>query len=108
MPKPAMLVLFAAVVAASPALADTPGSARRIAATESRDSHQETRITNGIAGGTINAAEAARLNSQQARIDNGQARLAADGNFSRRDYARINYRQSRASSQIFRARNNRR
>jgi hypothetical protein len=102
------LILIAALLAATPALANTPGSARRIAATESRDTHQETRITSGAANGSINPAEATHLNNQQARIDNTQTRLAADGNFSRRDYARVDYRQDKANRQIFRARNNRR
>lgn len=108
MSKPVMLAAFAVILSAAPALADTPGSARRIAASESREAHQESRITNGIAGGTINAREANRLNNQQSRIDNSQTRLAADGNFSRRDYARVSYRQNNANTQILRARQNRR
>lgn len=100
--------ILAAGLVAGPALAGTPGSDRRLAATESRDAFQESRITAGAANGSINIAEASRLNSQQARIDQGQTRLAADGHFSRRDYARIDYRQDKANRNIARARVNRR
>ena len=101
-------ILAAALLVAVPALAQTPGSARRITATENRDTREETRIDKGVADGQINANEAAHLNDQQARIDTAQTRLAADGNFSRRDYAKVDYRQDRANRSIFRARNNRR
>ena len=108
MSKPFHLaIIAAAVLAAIPALAQTPGSARRLAATENRDARQETRIDTGVAGGGINANEAAYLNARQARIDTTQTRLAADGNFSRRDYARVDYLQDKANRSIFRARNNR-
>jgi hypothetical protein len=113
MSKPFHLAIIAAgllapMLASVPALAETPGSARRITATENRDQRQETRIDTGVAGGGINANEAAHLNAQQARIDTTQTRLAADGNFSRRDYAKVDYRQDKANRSIFRARNNRR
>lgn len=87
--------------------AATP-SQQRLAVTESRDARQDTRIATGLGNGQINANEAAHLNAQQARIDNSQARLAADGRFSRRDYARVDYRQDKANRNIARARNNRR
>lgn len=97
-----------AIAAAVPATATpTPRSDARYAATENRDSRQDTRIANGIASGQINAHEAARLNASQTRVDNAQARLSADGHFSRRDYARVSYHQSRAGYGIARTRNNR-
>jgi hypothetical protein len=100
----AAAIVFTAPAAATP----TPRSDTRFAATERRDDRQDTRIANGIASGQINAHEAARLNASQTRVDNTQARLSADGYFSRRDYARVSYRQSRAGYGIARTRNNRR
>jgi len=98
-----------AIATAVPAAATpTPRSDARYAATENRDARQDQRIANGLAAGQINTNEAARLNASQARIDNTQARLSADGYFSRRDYARVTYRQNRASFGIGRARYNRR
>lgn len=99
---------LAGCAVAAPATAQTTGSDNRQAAVDARESRQDTRIIDGIAGGGINANEATRLSNQQARIDNSQARLAADGNFSRRDYARTHARQDRASANIARARGNRR
>ncbi|MFZ4689607.1 MAG: hypothetical protein ACOYLS_10250 [Polymorphobacter sp.] len=101
-------IITVAAATALPAAAATPGSDRRLAATETRDTAQERRITAGASNGTINANEAARLNAQQAGIDRTQTRLAADGQFSRRDYARVDYRQDKANRNIARARNNRR
>ena len=102
------IILLAAGVAAVPAMASTNASERRLAATESRDARQESRISNGLANDQITTREAAHLNTQQARIDTSQARLASDGNFSRRDYARVNSRQDKVNHNIARARNNRR
>jgi hypothetical protein len=101
------LAAAAFAIIAAPAAAG-PRSDARYAATENRDTRQDSRITAGTASGQINPYEAARLNASQARVDNTQARLSADGYFSRRDYARVSYRQTRASHGIARARNNRR
>ncbi len=110
------LFLFRTLIAAlavttAVAATETPaagGSDRRLAASENRENQQDQRIANGISNGSISSAEAARLNAQQAHIDRTQTRLAADGNFSRRDYARTDYRQDRARGNINRARFNRR
>jgi len=93
--------------AAVPAAAQTPSDAR-LAATQNRDARQDQRIAAGVAGGGINSNEAARLGAQQGRIDTAEARLASDGRYSRRDFARISARQNRASADIARARRNRR
>ncbi len=100
---------FASVAASAlPAAAQTAGSDHRLAAVDARDDRQETRIANGVAAGQISPREAAGLDRQNARIDRSTARLAADGNFSRRDRAQIAARQERASAHIGRARHNRR
>ncbi len=101
------LVITALAIIAAPAVAG-PRSDARYAATETRDARQDSRIATGTASGQINPHEAARLDARQTGIDNAQARLSADGYFSRRDYARVSYRQNRASHGIARARNNRR
>ncbi len=101
-----VIILALAAFAAIPASANP--SQNRLAATESRDAHQQTRIANGLSNGQISTTEAAHLNAQQARIDNSQARLSADGRFSRRDYARVDQRQDNANRNIARARHNRR
>lgn len=105
---PYLVITALAIIAAPAAATPTPRSDARYAATETRDARQDSRIATGTASGQINPHEAARLDARQTGIDNAQARLSADGYFSRRDYARVSYRQSRASYGIARARNNRR
>jgi hypothetical protein len=94
-------------LAAGVASAATP-SDRRFAASTAREARQDQRFAAGIADGSINSAEAARIANQQVRIDNSQARLAADGRISARDYARLDARQDKASRSLTRARYNRR
>ncbi len=104
----ACLATLATVAAAAPAAAQTPGSDRRFAATENRDARQDARIGANIDTGRINNREAARLGVSQNRIDRTQSRLSADGNFSRRDYARVSQMQDRASTGITRKARNQR
>ncbi|WP_426167650.1 hypothetical protein [Sandarakinorhabdus sp. DWP1-3-1] len=100
------LLVLALATLAVPATASP--SDRRFAASEARDARQEQRIATGIARGTINPREASRLQARNGRIDNFQNRLASDGRYSRRDRARVAYRQNSASHGIYRARHNRR
>ncbi len=106
MTKPLILIALAGIAMQIPALAaaQTPGSQRRLAATEARDSRQQQRIATGVANGRIDTQEAARLNARSAHIDNVQSRLASDGHYSRRDFARVSYRENRANRGIARAR----
>lgn len=107
-----MIRIMAITSAAMAVFAAIPAAAQygngRLAATEARQARQDARIDRGIANGRINPHEADRLDRQQTRIDRMQNRLAADGNFSRRDYARIDARQRAASHRIYRTRHNRR
>jgi hypothetical protein len=103
---PYLAIAALAIIAAPAAAVPTPRSDARLVATETRDARQDARIAAGTASGQINPHEAARLSASQARIDNSQARLSADGYFSRRDHARVSYRQARANYGIARARRN--
>ncbi len=104
--KPLIVIALAGIAMQIPALAaaQTPGSQRRLAITEARDTHQEQRIANGVAKGQLDDREAARLTARNNHIDNLQTRLASDGTYSRRDFARVSYRENRASRGIARAR----
>jgi hypothetical protein len=106
--RAAAISVLLALGTALPAQAQTPGSDRRIAATDAREAQQTTRIDAGVANGSINANEATRLQNQQTRIDGSADRLAADGQYSRRDHARVASRQNAASRNIGAARRNRR
>ena len=104
----ATILALALLTPAAALAAPHTASGYRYASIESREHRQDARIASGLASGQINAHEAGRLGTQQARIDASQARLSADGRYSQRDYRRIDYRQNKASQNIARARNNRR
>ncbi len=107
MSKTLCIAIIIAGISTGTANAATPGSDRRTAATNARETRQDQRLAAGIASGSINSTEAARIANQQVRIDHSQARLAADGRLSARDYARLDARQDKASRTIARARKNR-
>lgn len=106
--RAAILAVFVLAGAAAAQATPHDASGYRNASIESREARQDGRIASGLGSGQINANEAARLGAQKARIDSSQARLSADGRYSRSDYQRIDYRQDKASRSITRARNNRR
>lgn len=88
---------FAAFAAATPAEARV----------NQRQAQQQQRIANGISTGRLTAAEAARLETQQARIARYEARNRADGGgLNRAERARINQLQDRASHTIYRQKHN--
>jgi hypothetical protein len=75
---------------------------------EQRQQNQQGRIQQGIHAGSLTPAEAARLEREQFRIERMERRLKADGNFTRRDRARVQHRLDHSSRHIYRAKHNRR
>ncbi len=69
-----------------------------------RQQRQQQRIDHGIASGQLNAAEARRLERQQAGVARMESRFEADGNLTRREAFRLEQRQDRASRHIARQR----
>ena len=71
---------------------------------ESRDRAQQQRIGEGIENGSLNAREAARLETRDAKLQREQARLRAKdgGTLSAADKARVNRQQNRESKAIYR------
>jgi hypothetical protein len=68
-----------------------------------RQNHQQQRIADGIARGSLTAHEAVRLEKQQAHIARYEARNRADGGgLDRHERVRIERMQDRASHNIFR------
>lgn len=72
-----------------------------------RQERQEKRIDNGIASGRVNAAEAARLERQQAHIDQVENRALADGSLNRREAQRMERMQDRAGRHVRHAKHDR-
>lgn len=94
-----------AVAAALAGIMAVPAFAGRI---EKRQWNQQKRIHQGVRNGSLTPGEAARLEREQFRIERMERRLKADGNFSRRDRARVHHRLDHSSGHIYRAKHNRR
>lgn len=73
-----------------------------------RQEQQEKRIEQGVQSGTLTPREAARLETQQARIAQEEARMKADGNLTRAERAKLTHDQNRASKAIYRKKHNNR
>lgn len=67
-----------------------------------RDIRQEQRIEQGLQSGALTTREAARLQREQAHIDQMQARALADGELTAAERARIHAAQNAASRDIYR------
>lgn len=73
-----------------------------------RQGHQQQRIYRGIGSGELNARETYRLARQQAHIARYEARSRADGaGLTRRERARLERMQDRASRDIYRQKHDR-
>ena len=89
--------LLAAAIGVA-ALAAMPAEAR----INQRQAHQQQRIARGVASGQLNARETYRLERQEARIANYEARSRADGGgLSARERVRIEHMQDRESRRIY-------
>jgi hypothetical protein len=67
-----------------------------------RKDNQQNRIGQGIKSGSLTPAEAARLESREARLNREEHRMKADGNLSPAERARINRQQNQISKGIYR------
>lgn len=89
--------LFSALAFASlalPVLAQTPGSEVQ------RDVVQQQRIENGLKSGQLTTREAARLEREEAHVDQAQTRALRDGTLSNAEKARIQNMQNKVSRDI--------
>lgn len=73
-----------------------------------RQEKQEQRIEQGVQSGALTPKEAGRLEAQQARIAQEEARMKADGNLTRAERAKLTHDQNRASKAIYRKKHNNR
>lgn len=74
-----------------------------------RQHKQQVRINKGINNGSLTAREVNNIQRQQAHIATFEARSRADGNgLNRRERARIEVMQDRASKNIYAKKHNRR
>lgn len=73
-----------------------------------RQEQQEKRIEQGVQSGTLTPKEAGRLEAQQARIAQEEARMKADGNLTKAERAKLTHDQNRTNKAIYRKKHNNR
>lgn len=88
------------------ALGSAGAFAQSTAGTVQRDVNQQTRIENGLQNGSLNVKEAGRLEKEESRIDQLQAKDLKDGKLTLRERAQLRRAQDRASRDIHAAENN--
>lgn len=71
-----------------------------------RDVNQQTRVEQGLQQGQLNTREAGRIEREESRIDQTEARDLKDGKLSPAEQANINQMQNKASRDIYRDRHN--
>src|SRR5258706_10942310 len=72
------------------------------AGTVQRDVNQQQRIEQGLQSGQLNTREAARLESEEAKVQRDQARAMRDGKLSPAEKARLAREQNKVSRDIYR------
>ncbi len=75
---------------------------------QQREQNQERRIDQGVASGQLTPKEAGRVEAQQAKIKQDEARMKADGNLTKKERAKLTREQNRASRNIYRKKHNQR
>ncbi len=75
---------------------------------DNREVYQQGRIYQGVESGQITPREFNRLENQQSRIQTGEARMKADGRYTRRERVRTQQRLNSSNCNIYRAKHNNR
>lgn len=98
-------LLFAAAAAvAQEATTRAEGFDARV---DARQAHQQQRIGQGVADGSLTAHEAARLQHQQVGVAQHEQRIDADGRITRKEAYSLEQHQDRSSWHIYRQRHDR-
>ncbi len=80
---------------------DDPGIQRR-------EQNRQNRIEQGVKSGQLTPSEAGRLERQQARIKQDEARMKSDGKLTKPERLKLAREQNRASRNIYRMKDNNR
>lgn len=85
-----------------------PGSAssQHVQADVQRNLNRQQRIEQGVQSGELKTGEVARLERGQSRVDRVTARASADGRVGAREQARIQARENRQSTRVYRKKHN--
>jgi len=73
---------------------------------DKKQKNQKHRIMRGVKSGDLTRKETHRLGKQQRRIHLKERRFKADGNFTRRERAKIHHDLAHASKNIYQAKHN--
>lgn len=93
--KKSMILVALAVIAAAPALADTP----RL---DAREANQRARIHNGVVSGELTRPETRRLAAGQVHLHRAEARVKSDGVVTARERAYLQHEANQQSRRIHR------
>jgi hypothetical protein len=109
-------LLFAGSAAAQTAASTTSGAGPgvvdpghpRVNQVNHREAKQQKRIANGIANGSLNPNEAARLEKREAAVQKHEETAMAkhNGHLTKAEQARLNRQQNRISRSIYRDKHN--
>lgn len=97
--------LVAAEVAYGQSQAPTPGTNDR--GIQQRMQNQERRIDQGVQGGALTPKEAGKLEAEQARIQQTEQRMKADGRLTSKERQKLHTMQDRSSDHIYRQKHDR-
>lgn len=87
-------------------LAATGAQAQTAASTVQRNINQESRIEQGLQSGALNTREAAKLQREEARVNQMQAHALKDGQLTDAEKARLSTAQNKVSQDIHDAKHN--
>lgn len=73
---------------------------------DQREAHQQARIAQGAASGSLTARETQRLEKEQAHINHAEAHAKADGTVTAKERRRLHALQDAASRDIHRKKHN--
>jgi len=73
---------------------------------DQRQENQEERIEQGVNSGSLTRHEANKLEAQQDRIENAEARVKADGVVTPAERRNLTVRENKASRNIYRKKHN--
>ena len=103
----ALGIIFGLTVSAF-AQTPTSTSGTRTRRINHRQRNQQKRISEGIESGRLTPAEAARLEKQEAEIQQDKKEAKADGTVTAQERAQLNKELNKESHRIYRAKHNRR
>jgi len=73
---------------------------------KTRQNNQQERIAQGLSSGSLSARETARLEANQAKIQQDKKEAKSNGIVTNRERAKLEHEQNRSSAHIYRAKHN--